>query len=39
MEYPQFPDWKTEAGAIQGQSTGLESSNLGLVKVVLFSSR
>lgn len=38
MEYPQFPDWETEAGAIQRQSTGLESSNLGLAKLILFSS-
>lgn len=36
MECPQLPDWETEAGTVQRQSTGLDSSDLGLVKLGLF---
>lgn len=37
MECPQLPDWETEAGTVQRQSTGPGSSDLGLLKLGLFS--
>lgn len=37
MQCPQLPDWETEAGAVQRQSPGLDSSGLGLVTLGLFS--